>query len=105
LPGAVLDAAQASSGPFDAAQHNRIATAHGQPVQLGMRASLVIERATRPPRHSRANSCRRELPDRTLIWNQAHLRRVLSQYETHHNQHRPHRALRAAAAETPAPAS
>ncbi len=26
--------------------------------------------------------CRRELLDRTLIWNQAHLRRILSQYET-----------------------
>src|SRR5512140_3634578 len=36
--------------------------------------------------------CRRELLDRTLIWNQAHLRRILRQYETHHNQHRPHRS-------------
>ena len=42
----------------------------------------------------------RELLDRTLIWNQAHLRRILSQYETHHNQHRPHRCLHAAAAQT-----
>jgi putative transposase len=33
--------------------------------------------------------CRRKLLDRTLIWNQAHLRRILRQYETHHNQHRP----------------
>jgi hypothetical protein len=47
--------------------------------------------------------CRRELPDRTLIWNQAHLRRVLCQYETHHNQHRPHRALHAAAPLKPLP--
>jgi putative transposase len=31
--------------------------------------------------------CRRELPDRTLNWNQAHLRQILRQYETHHNQH------------------
>ena len=37
--------------------------------------------------------CRRELLDRTLIWNQAHLRRILREYETHHNQHRPHRSL------------
>ena len=35
--------------------------------------------------------CRRELPDRTLTRNQAHLRRILRQHETHHNQHRPHR--------------
>jgi putative transposase len=41
--------------------------------------------------------CRRELLDRTLIWNQAHLRRILSDYETHHNQHRPHRSLSGAA--------
>ena len=39
--------------------------------------------------------CRRELPGRTLIWNQAHLRRILRQYQTHHNQHRPHRPHRA----------
>jgi len=26
--------------------------------------------------------CRRELLDRTLIWNQAHLRRILREYET-----------------------
>ena len=41
--------------------------------------------------------CRRELLDRTLIWNQHHLRRILRDYETHHNQHRPHRSLHAAA--------
>jgi putative transposase len=41
--------------------------------------------------------CRRELLDRTLLWNQTHLRRILRQYETHHNQHRPHRSLDAAA--------
>jgi len=44
--------------------------------------------------------CRRALLDRTLIWNQAHLRQILVQYETHHNQHRPHRALLGRAAET-----
>jgi Integrase core domain len=41
--------------------------------------------------------CRRELLDRTLILNQAHLRRILREYETHHNQHRPHRSLHGAA--------
>jgi putative transposase len=44
--------------------------------------------------------CRRELLDRTLIWNQAHLRQILRQYETHHNQHRPHLTARRRAAET-----
>jgi len=47
--------------------------------------------------------CRRELLDRTLVWNQAHLRRILREYETHHNQHRPHRSLHAAAPLTPLP--
>ena len=47
--------------------------------------------------------CRRELLDRTLIWNQAHLRRVLRAYEIHHNQHRPHRSLDAAAPLRPLP--
>jgi hypothetical protein len=27
--------------------------------------------------------CRRELLDRTLVWNQAHLRRILHDYEAH----------------------
>ena len=47
--------------------------------------------------------CRREFLDRTLIWNQAHLRRLLRQYETHHNQHRPHRSLKSAAPLKPLP--
>jgi putative transposase len=33
--------------------------------------------------------CRREVPGRTLAWNQARLRQILRQYGTHHNQHRP----------------
>jgi putative transposase len=46
--------------------------------------------------------CRRELPGRTLIWNQNHLRRILREYETH-NQHRPHRSLHGAAPLKPLP--
>jgi transposase InsO family protein len=33
-------------------------------------------------------SCRHELLDRTLLWNQAHLLRALHEYERHHNTHR-----------------
>jgi hypothetical protein len=51
----------------------------------------------------RIGGCRRELLDRTLIWNQAHLRQVLREYEIHHNQHRPHRSLHAAAPLKPLP--
>jgi putative transposase len=47
--------------------------------------------------------CRRELLDRTLIWNQAHLQQILRDYETHHNQHRPHRSLSSAAPLKPLP--
>ena len=46
---------------------------------------------------------RRELLDRTLIWNQAHLRQILRPYQTHHNQHRPHRSLDGAAPLKPLP--
>jgi putative transposase len=49
--------------------------------------------------------CRRELLDRTLIWNQADLRRILRRYETHHNWHRPHRSLDSAAPLKPLPES
>jgi transposase InsO family protein len=47
--------------------------------------------------------CRRELLDRTLIWNQAHVRQILREYENHHNRHRPHRSLHAAAPLKPLP--
>ena len=47
--------------------------------------------------------CRRELLDRTLIWNQHHLRRILREYEIHHNQHRSHRFLHSAAPLKPLP--
>ena len=47
--------------------------------------------------------CRRELLNRTLIWNQVHLRHILRQYETHHNQRRPHRSLHGAAPLKPLP--
>ncbi|RAG82087.1 integrase [Streptacidiphilus pinicola] len=44
-----------------------------------------------------ARTLRAELLDRTLVWNEAHLRRVLLVYERDYNQHRPHRSLAGAA--------
>ena len=41
--------------------------------------------------------CRRDLLDRTLVWNLPHLRRIVREYEAHHNTHRPHMALVGAA--------
>ena len=49
-------------------------------------------------------TCRRELLDRTLIWNQAHLLHALREFEQFYNAHRPHRTLRAAAPLRPLPA-
>jgi putative transposase len=38
-------------------------------------------------------SCRRELLDRTLIWNQRHLLHALRQFERFYNSHRPHQGI------------
>jgi transposase InsO family protein len=61
------------------------------------RANAIMERWI--------GSCRRELLDQTLIWNQQHLLRVLREYEAHHNEHRPHRTLGQAAPLKPLPAA
>jgi transposase InsO family protein len=57
---------------------------------------------TTPPGAPQANafaerwvrSVRHGLLDRTLIWNQQQLRRLLDDYVAHDNTHRPHHALR-----------
>ena len=51
----------------------------------------------------RIGSCRRELLDRTLNWNQRPLTMVLREYEDFYNSHRPHRALDQAAPLRPLP--
>jgi hypothetical protein len=38
-------------------------------------------------------TCRHELLDRTLIWNQRHLLHALREYEQFYNAHRPHQAI------------
>ncbi|MET8763575.1 integrase core domain-containing protein [Lentzea sp. NPDC004782] len=53
------------------------------------RMNSIVERWVR--------TLRAELLDRTLIWNQTHLRQVLREYERHYNEHRTHRSLFAAA--------
>jgi transposase InsO family protein len=42
-------------------------------------------------------TCRRELLDRCLLWNEHHLRHALGEYETFYNEHRAHQALDQAA--------
>jgi transposase InsO family protein len=53
------------------------------------RMNAIIERWVKTPRT--------ELLDRTLIWNETHLRHTLRACERHYNSHRPHRSLVAAA--------
>jgi len=70
----------------------------------------VIHTAVQAPRMNsimerRIGSCRRELLDRTLIWNQRHLMIVPREYEDLYNTHRPHRALNQAAPSHPPPDS
>ncbi|MFE2068139.1 integrase core domain-containing protein [Streptomyces sp. NPDC059467] len=52
------------------------------------RMNAIMERWVR--------TLRAELLDRTLIWNESHLRRALRAYERHDNQHRTHRSLNTA---------
>jgi transposase InsO family protein len=49
------------------------------------RMNAIMERWVR--------TCRRELLDRTLIWNQQHLLHVLRQFEIFYNEHRPHQGI------------
>jgi hypothetical protein len=48
-------------------------------------------------------TCRRELLDRTLVWNQRHLLHALREYETFYNTHRPHQGIANAIPLTPLP--
>jgi len=68
----------------------------------------TVRSAVRAPRMNAVmerwiGGCRRELLDRTLVWNLPHLRRILCDYEIHHNSHRPHMALASAAPDKPLP--
>lgn len=49
------------------------------------RMNAIMERWVR--------TCRRELLDRTLIWNQRHLLYALAEYERFYNGHRPHQGI------------
>jgi putative transposase len=68
----------------------------------------VIRSAVQAPRMNSVmerwiGSCRRELLDRTLVWNPRHLMIVMREYEDFYNTHRPHRTLNQAAPLRPLP--
>ena len=52
---------------------------------MRLRMNALIERWAR--------TCRRELLDRTLIWNQRHLLHALRGFEIFYNAHRPHQGI------------
>ena len=74
-------------------------------ADAGIRTVLCNVRTPRmnPIAERWIGGCRRELLGRTLVWNQPHLRRILRDYESHHNQHRTHRSLHGAAPLKPLP--
>jgi transposase InsO family protein len=48
-------------------------------------------------------TCRRELLDRTLVWNQRHLLHALREFERYYNEHRPHQGIAGARPHHPLP--
>jgi putative transposase len=82
------------TAPFDAVFHSERIAIVKTDVRVP-RMNAIMERWVR--------SCRAEMLDRTLIVNQAHLMHALREYETFYNEHRPHRALYAAAPLRPLP--
>ncbi|PWU59248.1 integrase [Micromonospora globispora] len=58
----------------------------------------IVRSGVRMPRMNavmerRVRTCRRELLDRTLVWNQRHLLYALREFETFYNEHRPHQGI------------
>lgn len=82
-------------GKYPALFHAILADAGITVVLSGVRIprmNSIVERSIQ--------SCRQELLDQTLIWNQTHLLHTLREYERHHDRHRPHRGIATAAAAT-----
>jgi putative transposase len=69
----------------------------------------VVLRGVRMPRMNSimerwVQTCRRELLDRTLVWNQRHLIHALREFENFYNEHRPHQGVANARPLHPLPA-
>ncbi|GAA1294974.1 integrase core domain-containing protein [Saccharothrix xinjiangensis] len=75
-------------GKYPALFDDILANAGIQVILTGVRIprmNAIVER--------RIRSCRRELPNRTLIRNQQHLLHALREYEKYCNTHRPHQGI------------
>jgi putative transposase len=75
---------------------------------FGAAGARVIRSAVQAPRMNSVmerwiGTCRRELLDQTLVWNQRHLMTVLREYGNFCTTHRPHRALKQAVPLRPLP--
>jgi transposase InsO family protein len=87
-------------GKFPALFEDILADGGIQVILSGVRIprmNAIIERWIR--------TCRRELLDRTLIWNQQHLLHALREYEKFYNAHRPHQGIDNARPPHPLPQS
>ncbi|MEO3862861.1 integrase core domain-containing protein [Acrocarpospora sp. B8E8] len=85
-------------GKFPALMDEILADAGIQTVLTGVRMprmNAIMERWVQ--------SCRRELLDRCLLWNERHLLYALRAYERFYNRHRAHQALAQAAPLRPVP--
>ena len=96
MPGAVLDPGTRREPPevFDAV----LADAGITVVLTGARMprmNAIMER--------QVQTCRRELPDRTLTWNQHHLLRAVREFEVSDHHHRPHQGIANARSLRPLP--
>ena len=66
-------------------------------------AAWIIQAARNLAMERWIQSCRHELLDRTLIWNQGHLLHSLREYGRHYNTHRPHHGIANARPLSPLP--
>ena len=78
------DRAGQFTGPFDEV----FTSVGGKVIAIPSRAPQANAFAERW-----VGTVRHELLDRTLIWNQRQLRRLLQDYVGHYNSHRPHRSV------------
>lgn len=103
------------TGPWTAQAARNLTTSYHKAIRFVIRdgagqytrtfdnvfAAIGAEAIKTPPGAPQANAfaerwvrtVRHELLDRTLIWNQRQLKRLLDEFVEHYNEHRPHRSL------------